>query len=170
MNGIIPYLRGKEQDYFKQIIPIMPKTLIHSLEYFLNITQDGSHSGYNLKLGVVNYVNTTYNVNLYRSILYITMDLLLWYKALIDNPPKEKLWETTYKAEGLLKVVNINRYTKYYVPTDDAIYQLQVDKETKLEEGVIIRIKESTDNNRPFEVDEGEVTQYVYKTNYDIIN
>ena len=57
---------------------IMPKPLARSLWYFLEITQDGSHKKGDLKLGVDKYVRGTRNVNLFRSVLYIAMDLCLW--------------------------------------------------------------------------------------------
>ena len=56
---------------------LMEKPLAESLHFFLKITQDGSHDEDDMSLNVDQYVRDTKNINLYRTILYITMDLFL---------------------------------------------------------------------------------------------
>ena len=75
---------------------IMPAPLARSLWFFLDMTQDGSHSKEELKWGVRKYVEETKNINLFRSILHIAMDLCLWFKSVkdeIDVKTYERKWE-----------------------------------------------------------------------------
>lgn len=92
LNSFSGFLQGKDC-YFEvnEGCEIMPKPLIHSLEYFLNITQDGSHGAGDLKLNVDNYVRNTKNINLFRTILYIAMDLCLWFAKASQLPPEERV-------------------------------------------------------------------------------
>lgn len=81
LNSFSNFLQNKDSIFeIKEGCEIMPKPLIHSLEYFLNITQDGSHGAGDLKLEVDTYVRNSKNINLFRAILYIAMDICLWYK------------------------------------------------------------------------------------------
>lgn len=75
---------------------LMPKPLARSLWYFLDITQDASHKNGDLKLGVDKYVRDTKNINLFRTVLYIAMDLCLWYERVrgeADNPAFVPKWK-----------------------------------------------------------------------------
>lgn len=79
---------------------IMPVVLAHSLKYFLDITQDGSHSSGDLKLGIDSYIRESHNANLFHSILFIAMDLLLWYMDVLENiNPTEEIWVGSMKYE-----------------------------------------------------------------------
>lgn len=81
LNSFSNFLQNKDSIFeIKEDCVIMPKPLVHSLEYFLNITQDGSHGAGDLKLEVDTYVRNSKNINLFRAILYIAMDICLWYK------------------------------------------------------------------------------------------
>ena len=74
LNGVGHFLNHKNNDFkLKDNVEIMPKALTFSLIYFLNITQDGSHSKNEEKLGVDKYIRTTKNANLFRAITYIAM-------------------------------------------------------------------------------------------------
>ena len=98
LNAISKFLNnGVYENYsFIEGKELMPKPLARSLWYFLDITQDGSHKKGDLKLGVDKYVRDTKNINLFRTVLYIAMDLCLWYKNVRDeanNPAFVPKWE-----------------------------------------------------------------------------
>lgn len=78
LNTISIFLQGKHKEYI-QIEEIMPASLARALWYFLDITQDGSHLKGDLKLGVDAYVTRVQNANLLRSILHISIDLIIWF-------------------------------------------------------------------------------------------
>ena len=99
---------------------IMSKPLARSLWYFLEITQDGSHKKGDLKLGVDKYVRGTKNVNLFRSVLYIAMDLCLWFKNVLEETKEKEFvpkWRTQDITASRLSVVNDD--DKIYVPLED---------------------------------------------------
>lgn len=69
---------------------IMPKPLMFSLDYLEHIIQDGSHGEGYLELGVDAYVRESKDINLFRSVLYITMDLCLWFEKYATSCTKQK--------------------------------------------------------------------------------
>lgn len=160
LNSVCDFLDLKEIEGFKLKVPIMHKTLIRSLDYFLSITQDGSHDKSGLPLKVIDYVRNRRNANLYKSILYIAMDLLLWYKELLDAlPDSDGLWTGTYEAKGkVCAVMNGDRL----VYTVNGKYQIEDNGE--LQDGSDIFIIKSHPNRHPF----GSITEFVFKTNYKI--
>ena len=84
---------------------VMPKPLCHSLKFFLDITQDGSHDTDDLKLGVDAYIRNTQNTNLFNSILYIAMDLLLWHMDFSNTKDSiNEIWEGGLKFEYVGKL------------------------------------------------------------------
>ena len=137
---------------------IMPKPLAESLFYFLRITQDGSHDAFGMSLGVDKYVRENKNINLYRSILYIAMDLLLWfermYKQYANN--NQPLWKDKNIYEGK---VYCNSYGSFF--TDK--YELQKNKDLK--DGAVVRIYQSIPHKFP----KGSITDYVNNGDYIII-
>ena len=160
LNSICDFLRQKEVEGFKLNTPIMHKTLVSSMEYFLSITQDGSHDKSSLPLEVIDYVRKRNNNNLYRSILYIVMDLLLWYKDLTDKIPEpEGLWCGTYEATGKV-CARMNGDRLVY--TVNGEYQIEDNGEIK--DGSEIFIIKSAPTRYPFD----NVTKFVFKTNYKI--
>lgn len=162
LNSAIDYFSMKKVGAYTPTKALMPTTLVRSLEFFLNITQDGSHSSSDLSLGVIDYVNKTQNVNLYRSILYIIMDLLLWYQRLVKDPPQGDLWESDYEISGIVKRLG----RKYYV----ANYQIDTNGSKSVQEGDEIGILSAKPNNNPFPTPEGGIVdKYVYSCNYDIL-
>lgn len=78
LNTISIFLQGKHKEYI-QTEEIMPASLARALWYFLDITQDGSHLKGDLKLGVDAYVTRMQNANILRSILHISIDLIIWF-------------------------------------------------------------------------------------------
>jgi hypothetical protein len=162
MNSAVDYFYMKKAGAYTATKMIMPKTLVRSLEFFLNITQDGSHSNSDLSLGVIDYVNETKNVNLYRSILYIVMDLLLWYQRLLKNPPQGELWISDYEISGIVKRTG----NKFYV----ANYQLDANGSKTIKEGDEVGILSAIPNDYPFTSPEGRtVDKYVFSSKYDIL-
>ena len=160
LNSTCDFLRQKEVDGYKLTTPIMHKTLISSLDYFLSITQDGSHDKSSLSLEVIDYVRSRNNNNLYMTILYIAMDLLLWYKDLLDNIPEPKdLWKGTYEAVGKV-CAKMNGSRLVYIVNGE----YQIEDNGKIEDGTEIFIIKSAPNKFSF----GSVNKFVYKNNYII--
>ena len=161
LNSVCDFLCQKEVEGFKLTTPIMHKTLLRSLEFFLSVTQDGSHDKSSLPLEVVDYVRRRNNNNLYRAVLYIAMDLLLWYKDLIDNNPEPKdLWTGTYETIGKV-CAKMNGKRLVYIVNGE--YQIEDNGEIK--DGCEVFIIKSVPSRYPFE----KTTKFVFKTNYKII-
>ena len=140
---------------------IMPKPLAESLFYFLKITQDGSHDDFDMSLGVDKYVRETQNINLYRTILYIAMDILLWYKGISEYnwEDEEQVWEGIYIFTGEVSQLP-GKYTLY-----TGKYELQ-SKDTELKAGDIVGIIKSETSRYP----KGMLTEYVKRGNFKIIS
>lgn len=143
---------------------VMPRPLAESLFHFLKITQDGSHDANDMGLGVDKYVRDSKNLNLYRSILYITMDLLLWFK---DAEEKYKgnvipLWEEKFIYEGKVSKGLDNRYREYFY-TDD--YELASSNDVRLKAGAVVRIYDSERNNHP----KGQQNKFVKKELFRVV-
>ena len=130
---------GKDSGYWLKK-PLMEKPLAESLHFFLKITQDGSHDENDMKLGVDKYVRDNKNINLYRTILYIVMDLLIWfnkvYKKYENN--QEPLWEEYFEYDGTA-CFNIDLKCFY-------TGQYEFAKGVHLQDGAKVRVYESTDN------------------------
>jgi len=138
---------------------IMPKPLAESLYFFLKITQDGSHDDIDMSLGVDKYVRDTQNINLYRTILYIAMDLLLWFQHIseIDWKEEEPVWECLYLYVG--EVCLFPKAT-FYVGQ----YELS-SKDSDLKVGDIVGIVKCEESKYP----KGNITKFVRKGNYKVI-
>lgn len=102
INGCSTFLRGIHH-LFIPTEEIMPSALAHSLEFFLNITQDGSHGAGDLKLNVDKYVRNTKNTNLFRSILYIAMDLMEWMVEFVGRHTDKEANKCLYKLNPKYK-------------------------------------------------------------------
>lgn len=138
----------------------MPKTLAESFFYFLKITQDGSHDENDLSLGVDKYVRENKNINLYRTILYISMDLLLWFDSIQsrfkDN--HDPLWKDKYIYEGEV-CTGFDRGRKYFYTKN---YELQQNKDLELKDGDVVRIYKSEKK----EHQKGNTSEFVKRDNY----
>ena len=160
LNSICDFFRQKEVEGFKLTKPIMHKTLIGSLDYFLSITQDGSHDKSALPLEVIDYVRNRNNNNLFKTILYIAMDLLLWYKELLETDPNPiDLWTGTYEATGKVCAKMNGNHLVYTVNGE-----YQIENNGKIEDGSEVFIIKSVPSRYPFET----ITKFVFKTNYII--
>lgn len=119
---------------------IMPRTLAESLFYLLKITQDGSHDENDMGLGVDKYVRDNKNINLYRTILYIVMDMLIWFDKVCKKYKnnQQPLWEEYYEYEG--KVCYDPQWSYFYSG------QYELAKSPNLKDGAKVRIYESSKN------------------------
>ena len=88
------------------------------------------------------------------------MDLLLWYKDLLDNIPEPKdLWKGTYEAVGKV-CAKMNGSRLIYTVNGE----YQIEDNGKIEDGTEIFIIKSVPNKFSF----GSVNKFVYKNNYII--
>jgi hypothetical protein len=161
LNTAQKILNGGFSDY-NLSVPVMEKPLVESLRFFLSITQDGSHDVNDLQLGVDQYVRKTQNVNLYLSILHITMDLLLWhdrmYKTYGNNT--NRLWTCSFIYQGL---VSQHPSGKYFYTGN---YQLE-NKSGSLNVGDLVGIRSSVLNKHA--TPGSPITDYVFENNYVIL-
>lgn len=176
LNQISRFLNGEEHEVYTKCQEIMPKPLVRSLWYFLNITQDGSHKKDDLQLKVGEYVRETQNINLFRSVLYIAMDICLWYakcKEEMKHPDYKPKWERKgapisldkkrtelrqekYEYEGIVK----KKGTKVYYCGK---YLLECPKSNEYQEGDRVIIKSSIDARESFKNEEGQdVDRFVF--------
>lgn len=162
LNTAAKILGGKTND-FNLIVPLIEKPLAESLEYFLGITQDGSHDKCDLQLGVDQYVRRVKNANLYLSILHIAMDLLLWHKEMYEqyNGNMNRLWNANFLYMGTVNALP-NRNNYYYLGK----YHLQ-NKNGVLKVGDLVGIRKSDPDMYP--IANPAITDYVYETNYIIL-
>ena len=161
LNAFSSFLSGSN-DIFEVVegVEIMSKPLVRSLEYFLNITQDGSHGAGDLKLGVDSYVRKTKNINLFRTVLYIAMDICLWYAKYISENPDPNVNSTKWRIknncifehQGIVKLKN----DKYVCDN----YSVKPAIDGAFEVGDIIGIKKSIPNKFIFTYfeEENEIT------------
>lgn len=163
LNQISRFLNGDEHELYVKCQEIMPKPLVRGLWYFLNITQDGSHKKNDLHLKVREYVRETQNINLFRSVLYIAMDICLWYAKCkeemkqpdyrrkwerkrasvnVDNIKETELTQEKYEYEGVVKLEREKGI--YYCGR----FLLQLPRDGSIQEGDTIGIIESQENTQ----------------------
>lgn len=68
----------------------MHKTLRYSLSYLKDILNGGSHKDDEKRLDVCDYIRSYKTANLYKSAVYIILDLMIWYKGIIDIHEADK--------------------------------------------------------------------------------
>ena len=78
---------------------LMPPTIAKSLESLIDIVQDGSHYKDNLDLYVREYVTETKTPFLFRTCLYLTLDIMRWYDELEQKIEDGKLQTPLYKEK-----------------------------------------------------------------------
>lgn len=161
LNAVARLLKSNADfvEGFRLIEPIMDKPLAHSLKYFLDITQDGSHDDCDLQLGVDNYVRSRQNINLFRSVFYILLDLLLWYHDKI-NENKINNIESNFIHKGTVyQTINTKGQTVFY----SGKYELRTTND--LTEGCIVGVMQSMPSKNPF----GSITEFVHPKYYVIL-
>lgn len=144
MGRLLIEKKYEDEDCFFEIKKdIMPSPLAHSLRFFLDITQDGSHDNGDIVLGVDSYIRSSHNTNLFNSILSIAMDLLLWYKDISTMTDSvDDIWTGSFKFEyiGKLCMSPDGRYWyagEYEIKTNPEFY-----------DGAKIGIRRSTQNKK----------------------
>lgn len=180
LNQISRFLGNNDKngnETYVIIQEIMPKPLARGLWYFLDITQDASHNKDELKLKVLKYVQETQNINLFRSVLSIAMDLCLWYAKC-----KEELNASDYKRKWVRRDISINSertQVNKHVQDYEYIgivrqhedtgryysgkYLLANPKDGRYQEGDTILVIESKENDYKFWSEEGwEVDRFVH--------
>ena len=152
LNAFSYFLQGRDNNYeIKEGCHIMPKSLVHSLKYFLDITQDGSHGAGDLQLDVDEYVRNTKNINLFRTILYIAMDLCVWYQSICNTLQADNVAKWQSRSDSDYKLVGVITNIKGKLVCAGCLLA----RSDNYTEGDKVGIRAFTDNNRPFTDDDG---------------
>lgn len=109
------YFDNGSRRYYKLTEDVMPATLSCAFDYFVQIVNGGSHAGQKGKLDVVGYISrVAKSPNVYRSCVFILMDLLRWYGGLKAAAP---LYEETapFLEDDLVRKVTDGRRDYYYI-------------------------------------------------------
>lgn len=101
INGSSLFLANKHPN-FVHLSEITPPIVSENIHRLLNITQDGSHVEGELKLKVDQYLKNAQSDFLYRSIVYLLFDLLLWFKQFIKDNKDTNINKSRWKS----KVIN----------------------------------------------------------------
>lgn len=149
--------KGEAEPYKMLVKDLMHPTLIRSLWFFLDITQDGSHDGLEEGIHVLDYLKETKNSSLLQAVTHIAMDLLVWYEKTTKRVFDGDIWTGKYKYEGYVK--ETKTYNSSYFTLDD----FNIEKKDELEDCDYIGIKAFGDDNR------FPGKKYVKKFQYDII-
>lgn len=150
-KGSVHGWRIKNYDAF------IPKALGHAASFLLDFSNTGSHAN-----EVRSYIEETNNINLFRALLFIEMDLLAWYHKLCTKIFDANnhdynigdLWEkfSANKSITNVRVEEINkRGIHYIIKSSDTKVELIPDKEInpqELVEGVYVNIKKYHEGNK----------------------
>lgn len=116
LNGTSLFLSNKHSIYY-QVEPYVHPTVCDSLSRLLNLIQDGSHSEGGLKLRVDEYIRNNGSDYLFKSCVYILLDIVIWYKNLSaryqDVEANRLLWkvaESTILEQMILQKDNLGNY------------------------------------------------------------
>lgn len=116
LNGTSLFLANKHSNYH-QVEPYVHPTVCDSLSRLLNLIQDGSHSEGGLKLRVDEYIRNNGSDYLFKSCVYILLDIVIWYKNLSaryqDVEANRLLWkvaESTILEQMILQKDNLGNY------------------------------------------------------------
>ena len=112
---------------------IMPKALARCLYFYLDITQDASHSKKDLKLYVEDYVRSQRNVILLKSIVNIALDICQWFNKYylenLDVAANEAKWNNElYRGKAVL-AYSLNDNKPITVCGPYSISKVYLDKE-----------------------------------------
>lgn len=95
LNGSSLFLSNRHSN-FTFIKEIVHPFVAENIYRLLSIIQDGSHGEGELRLRVDQYFKTRNNDYLYRSVVFLLFDILIWLKEIIDQNPNaienKKLW------------------------------------------------------------------------------
>lgn len=119
LNAWSKFLQNKDE-YYEIIdsVEIMPKALVNSLKYLLEITQDGSHSTDTCV--VDKYVRENGGINIFRSALHITMELCIWFDKYIQTHPNPFENANCWRIRPQKEDKDFFKYEgKIYIPEKD---------------------------------------------------
>ena len=152
-NGFCKFLSGEHPIFKLEEKDFMPAPLVCSLKFFLDITQDGSHSNKELKLAVDKYVAENKNINLFRTVLYIAMDLLLWHKRTIEKDFEYEIWSWNKPiiGEGEIQYDEERKFDRTFEHYYVGKFELQ--RIEKVEFGAYAYIIKSGPNKHPYRND-----------------
>jgi hypothetical protein len=155
-KGIVMGKKGKGWK-IENYETFIPKALGHAISFILDFANQGSHNMTKDKVSY--YVKETNNIRLFRAMLNIEMDLLVWYHELckkvddVNNTDymPEKLFVRVKEGEPLTNLVVHEKYQNgwhYYVEKDDLTIELNVKHETnepqlnkpQLKEGLLVDV------------------------------
>lgn len=70
---------------YRLTAPVMPETLSYAFGYLVKVTNGGTHEAGKDNLDVGGYVTATRSPNIYKTCVFILMDLLIWYGELRET-------------------------------------------------------------------------------------
>ena len=156
----------------------IPKTLGHAASFLLGFTNEGCHPKTDNEVQA--YVAETNNINLFRAMLYIEMDLLVWYHHLckkVDDPQNAdfsigNLWkEPTPKVQlnhVQVKLEIIKEHKLFVVKKGNISVQLMPDKKispSELKENVFVNVRDYEDSKKFV-----KIAPFIsWPNNYDIL-
>ena len=154
LNSMSSFLQGYITEGYIKTDEMMHPILASTFDLLLDVAQDGSHRKTDLLLHVKEYVKDTHNTNLYRALVYLIMDILLWFKEQVDNPPEAPQW-----AEAIGEVRE--SWGSLYVDLQGTLVQIKPkDPKTTIKAGDKVKIIKSSPNNKIVKVLNGIVTQF----------
>lgn len=171
--------KGSTKDYkIKNYDIFIPKALGHATSILLVFSNEGSH--HKTDNLVQAYVKETNNINLFRAMLYIEMDLLVWYHKLclkVDDPQNANftignLWVKRAPKVQLdhvkVQSVQIKDRTLFIVKKGNITVRLMPDNTispSELKENVFVNVKDYEDSKK-FE----KIAPFTsWPNNYDIL-
>lgn len=109
------YFDNGSRKYYRLTEEVMPATLSCAFEYFVTIVNGGHHAKQKGKLDVIGYISgVAKSPNVYRSCVFILMDLLRWYGGLKADAP---LYEETapFLEDDIIRKVKDGNRDYYYI-------------------------------------------------------
>jgi hypothetical protein len=103
LNDLSRFLRNEHSDIEWDGFSC-PPALGYSAKYFIDLTQDGSHVLQDLKLKADQYVRDEATDNLLMTLVFIAMDLCLWYDKIADNNAGQCKWKNRQILSGTVEV------------------------------------------------------------------
>lgn len=96
---------------YRLLGPVMPETLSYALGYLVKVTNGGTHEAGKDNLDVGGYVTATRSPNIYKTCVFILMDLLIWYRDLCDSSMLPLFEECVpFREDDVVRRIG----TKYY--------------------------------------------------------
>jgi hypothetical protein len=120
INNSSKFLSNKHTEY-EQLQESFPRLITENIYRLLNIIQDASHSEGELKLKVDIYLKNAQSDYLYRSVIYLLFDLVLWFKEYVsenkDITVNKSRWrlklDATEWMEGSILQIKLNGWADF---------------------------------------------------------